>query len=194
MGFTYGLVTLKNNAFDESENDRFNYTIDNNPWNAQSVLQITIMLAVSIPIWAGCLWRIVANGKNNERQCCRKPIPPPSMISSEMESKTVVVERHKVTDLKRQPKDCILVVDDIQTFDFFPPRECNKKVEPGTTIGPVYFHDRVTRGIYTTKGVSFSMGYNERLAILNSAQSGSEDLFLTIVGQKQYLAGSFIID
>ena len=93
-----------------------------------------------------------------------------------------------------KPKDFILIVDNLQTFSFLHERSITAKAPYGEYLGPVYFHSRISRGQYTTKGVSFAVEYGERLVIVDSSHDGAEDLFMALVGQKKPIYGNLIID
>ena len=87
-------------------------------------------------------------------------------------------EKAKVEKLMVRPDGHILVVDSLQTFTYFNRYAVDVKKQPyGEYMGPIYFHNRRTRGVYSTKGKSFALKYNERLVLLSQRYDGSKELF-----------------
>jgi ABC-type sugar transport system ATPase subunit len=87
-----------------------------------------------------------------------------------------------------------LIVEDLQTFDYYNNKVMYEKAQFGQYVGPVYFHDKFTRGVYTTKGVTFSLGKTERFVVLDASRAGPADLFACIAGQKTPLCGHIAIN
>mmetsp|Transcript_24466 Transcript_24466/g.30473 ORF Transcript_24466/g.30473 Transcript_24466/m.30473 type:complete len:156 (+) Transcript_24466:4031-4498(+) len=127
------------------------------------------------------------------RECFKMPSDVPTLSIDEC-AQDVIAECERVARKMRSSADCILILQDLQTFDYIWRNSLDSKTANGEYCGDVYVHDFRTRGIYTTCGVSFSLGHTERFVVLDSARGGADDLFAAVAGLKAPISGHIVID
>ena len=145
------------------------------------------------------IWRATLRvGGGQIEGCCVKPRVPPILPASEFDDPDVVEEANRVEEHLKQPdpNNCgqMLIIENLQTFDYYHRFTMYESAEPGQKVGQVYFHDDYSRGVYTTGGVSFSVGRNERFVVLDASRAGPADLLNCIAGQKNPINGHVCIN
>ena len=87
------------------------------PWEDIVYKILLAYMIGSLVLSTFCLQRSMRS-RRSITQCCIKPTQVPELAIKETDE-AVVSECLKVEQDLKQPKDCVLVVENLQTFDYF---------------------------------------------------------------------------
>lgn len=122
--------------------------------------------------------------------CCDKKINPLDKREIRNHNADTVTEDNEVQDLFARGEEHTVMVKDLQCFKWLMHRDIQGQA-PNDAIMVVGQHGF---GVFTVKGVSFSVKAKERFVLLGSSNSGTSSVITTLLGIYKPVTGKLIVN